>query len=391
MYLIKNANLISMADINYEVTDILIDGQTIKEIGQINPKDYPQAKVIDADGKFVTPGIVDPHCHIGLYEEAIGFEGADGNEMTSPVTPELRGIDAIKPQDVAFIEAREHGVTTVVTGPGSANCIGGTFTVIKTFGKTIDDMIVVKESSMKMALGENPKRVYSSKSQTPATRMATTAVIREALSKAKDYKEKLDEYHQNKKANKEAKKPEFNMKWDSLSRVFDGFPVKIHAHQQDDIVTAIRIIEEFGLNGSIEHATEAHLIPEYIKNHQIKLIIGPTLGSKSKYELRNKTFKSAKILKDHEIDFAIMTDHPVIHLSNALTQLGIFVREGLDELDAFKAVTIESAKINGVDDRVGSIDVGKDADIVIWDGHPLHYLTKTNTVMINGEIIHQKK
>jgi imidazolonepropionase-like amidohydrolase len=261
--------------------------------------------------------------------------------------------------------------------------------VIKTFGKTIDDMIVVKESSMKMALGENPKRVYSSKSQTPATRMATTAVIREALSKAKDYKEKLDEYHENKKANKEAKKPEFNMKWDSLSRVFDGFPVKIHAHQQDDIVTAIRIIEEFGLNGSIEHATEAHLIPEYIKDHQIKLIIGPTLGSKSKYELRNKTFKSAKILKDHGIDFAIMTDHPVIHLSNALTQLGIFVREGLDELDAFKAVTIESAKINGVDDRVGSIEVGKDADIVIWDGHPLHYLTKTNTVMINGEIIHQ--
>jgi imidazolonepropionase-like amidohydrolase len=389
MYLIKNANLISMAEINYEVTDILIDGKIIKKIGQLNPKDYPDAKVIDAEEKFVTPGIVDPHCHIGLYEEAIGFEGADGNEMTSPVTPELRGIDAIKPQDVAFIEAREHGVTTVVTGPGSANCIGGTFTVIKTFGKTIDDMIVVKESSMKMALGENPKRVYSSKSQTPATRMATTAVIREALSKAKDYKEKMDEYHQNKKANKEAKKPEFNMKWDSLSRVFDGFPVKIHAHQQDDIVTAIRIIEEFGINGSIEHATEAHLIPEYIKNHQIKLIIGPTLGSKSKYELRNKTFKSAKILKDHGIDFAIMTDHPVIHLSNALTQLGIFVREGLDELDAFKAVTIESAKINGVDDRVGSIEVGKDADIVIWDGHPLHYLTKTNTVMINGEIIHQ--
>jgi len=389
MYLIKNANLISMAKINYEVTDILIDGKKIKKIGQLNPKDYPKAKVIDAEEKYVTPGIVDPHCHIGLYEEAIGFEGADGNEMTSPVTPELRGIDAIKPQDVAFIEAREHGVTTVVTGPGSANCIGGTFTVIKTFGKTIDDMIVVKESSMKMALGENPKRVYSSKSQTPATRMATTAVIREALSKAKDYKEKLDEYHENKKANKEAKKPEFNMKWDSLSRVFDGFPVKIHAHQQDDIVTAIRIIEEFGLNGSIEHATEAHLIPEYIKDHQIKLIIGPTLGSKSKYELRNKTFKSAKILKDHGIDFAIMTDHPVIHLSNALTQLGIFVREGLDELDAFKAVTIESAKINGVDDRVGSIEVGKDADIVIWDGHPLHYLTKTNTVMINGEIIHQ--
>ena len=389
MILIKNANLLSMAEINYEITDILLDGSKIKKIGQINASDYPKAKVIDAKEKFVTPGLVDPHCHIGLYEEAIGFEGSDGNEMTSPVTPELRAIDAIKPQDEAFITAREAGVTTVTTGPGSANCIGGTFTVIKTYGQTIDDMILVKESSMKMALGENPKRVYSSKSQTPATRMATAAVIREALQKAKDYRDKLEEYEKNKAANKEAKKPEFNMKNASLARVFDGLPVKIHAHQQDDIVTAIRIIEEFGLDGTIEHATEGHLIPEYLKAHNQRLIIGPTLGSKSKYELRNKTFKSAKILKDAGIQFAIMTDHPVIHLSNSLTQLGLFVREGLDELDAFKAVTIESAKINHVDDRVGSIEVGKDADVVIWSGHPLHYMTKTDTVIINGEIIHQ--
>lgn len=390
MVLIKNANLLSMAEINYEVCDILVEGTKIMKIGKLNPSDYPNVQIIDAKERYVTPGIVDPHCHIGLYEESIGFEGADGNEMTSPVTPELRAIDAIKPQDVAFIESREAGVTTVVTGPGSANCIGGTFAVIKTYGKTIDDMIVVKESSMKMALGENPKRVYSSKSQTPATRMGTTAVIREALLKAKDYKEKLDEYELNKNANKEAKKPEFNMKLASLARVFDGFPVKIHAHQQDDIVTAIRIIEEFGLNGTIEHATEGHLIADYLKEHQIRVIIGPTLGSKSKYELRNKTFKSAKILFDAGVDFAIMTDHPVIHLSNALTQLGIFVREGLDELEALKAVTINSARINHVDDRVGSIEVGKDADIVIWNGHPLHYLTSPSMVMIDGDIILQK-
>ncbi|MFA6647401.1 MAG: amidohydrolase, partial [Candidatus Izemoplasmatales bacterium] len=333
-----------------------------------------------------TPGIVDPHCHIGIFEEEIGFEGADGNEMTSPITPELRAIDAIKPQDVAFQEAMESGVTTVCTGPGSANCIGGTFTVLKTFGKTVDDMVVVSESSMKMALGENPKRVYNSKNQTPATRMATAALIRDALQKAKDYKEKLDEYEKNSSENKEAKKPEYNMKMASLARVFDGFPVKIHAHQQDDIVTAIRIIEEFGLNATIEHATEGHLIPEYLKQHKQRVIIGPTLGSKSKYELRNKSFESAKILKKHGIEFAIMTDHPVIHLANALTQVGIFVREGLDELEGFKAVTINAARINHVDDRVGSIEVGKDADIVIWDGHPLHYLTKTKLVMINGQI-----
>jgi imidazolonepropionase-like amidohydrolase len=390
MYLIKNANLLSMADINYEICDILVEESKITKIGKINAKDYPKAKVIDAEKNYVTPGIVDPHCHIGIFEEAIGFEGADGNEYTSPITPELRAIDAIKPQDVAFQESLESGVTTVCTGPGSANLIGGTFCVLKTYGKTIDDMVVVLESSMKMALGENPKRVYSHKSQTPSTRMASAAMIREYLQKAKDYKEKVDEYKLGLKENKDVKKPEFNAKLNSLARVFEGFPVKIHAHQQDDIVTAIRIIEEFDLNASIEHATEAHLIPEYIKKHNTKLIIGPTLGAKSKYELRNKSFKSAKVLKDAGVDFAIMTDHPVIHLANALTQVGIFVREGLSELDGFKAVTIEAAKINRIEDRVGSIEVGKDADIVIWDGHPYHYMTKTKYVLVNGVVVHKQ-
>ncbi|XFA99558.1 amidohydrolase [Candidatus Izemoplasma sp. B36] len=390
MYLIKNANLISMAKINYEITDILVKDGKIAEIGKIKESDYPKAKVIDANKNFVTPGIVDPHCHIGIFEEAIGFEGADGNEMTSPITPEMRAIDAIKPQDVAFQESLESGVTTVCTGPGSGNLIGGTFCVMKTYGKTMDDMIVVKESSMKMALGENPKRVYGHRTQAPSTRMASAALIREALTKAKEYKEKLDEYNEKQADNKEVKKPDYNAKMSSLARVFDGFPVKIHAHQQDDIVTAIRIIEEFGLNASIEHATEAYLIADYVKKHNINLIIGPTLGSKSKYELRNKSFKSAKVLKDAGVNFAIMTDHPVIHLANALTQVSIFVREGLSELDGLKAVTIDAAKINHVEDRVGSIEIGKDADIVIWDGHPYHYMTKTNYVFVNGEIAHKK-
>jgi len=347
------------------------------------------ALVIDALGKTVTPGIVDPHCHVGLFEEAIGFEGSDGNEMTSPVTPELRAIDAVKPQDTAFLDALKSGVTTVCTGPGSANVIGGTFCVLKTVGKTIDDMIVVKESSMKMALGENPKRVYNSKSQTPQTRMASAALIREALIKAKDYAEKVNKYESDLAAGKDVSKPEFNMKWASLSRVFSGFPVKIHAHQQDDIVTAIRIIEEFGLNATIEHATEGYLIPEYLKQHHQRVIIGPTLGSKSKYELRNKTFIAGKVLKESGVEFAIMTDHPVIHLENTLTQVGLFVKAGLDELDALKAVTIVAAKMNQIDHLVGSIEVGKDADIVIWSGHPLHYLTRPEMVIVNGEIAHK--
>jgi len=390
MKLIKNANLLSMAEINYQNMDILLEGSKIKAIGKLNVSDYPDVQVIDAQGNFVTPGIVDPHCHVGIFEEAIGFEGADGNEMTSPVTPEMRAIDAIKPQDSAFADALQAGITTVCTGPGSANVIGGLFCVLKTTGKTIDEMMLVSESSMKMALGENPKRVYNGKGQAPQTRMALAALIREALMKAKDYLAKFDKYEKDLLDGKDVQKPEFNMKWESLSRVYKGFPVKIHAHQQDDIATAVRIIEEFGLNATIEHATEGYLIPEFLVKHHQKVIIGPTLGSKSKYELRNKSFLAAKVLYDHGIDFAIMTDHPVIPLENTLTQVGLFVKEGLPELEAFKAVTIYAARLNHIENRVGSIEVGKDADIVIWDGHPLHYLTKTNMVIVNGEIAYQK-
>lgn len=389
MILIKNANLISMEEINYEICDVLIEKEKIKKIGKNLEKEFPNAEIIDAKENYVTPGLVDPHCHIGIFEEAIGFEGGDGNEMTNPVYPELRALDAIKPQDVAFIEAREAGVTTVCTGPGSANVIGGLFTILKTYGKTIDDMVIKQESSMKMALGENPKRVYSSSKQTPSTRMATAAIMRDWLRKAKDYKAKKEAYLAENKDKENVKPHDYDMKLESLSRVFDGLLVKIHAHQQDDIVTAIRIIEEFGLNATIEHATEAHLIPEYIKEHKARLILGPTLGSKSKYELRNKSFKSANILHDAGVEFAIMTDHPVIHSSNALTQLGLFVREGLPELEALRAITLYAARINEVEDRVGSIKEGKDADIVIWDNHPLHYLNKAITVMINGKIVHQ--
>lgn len=390
MILIKNANLISMSKINYEVVDILIDNGVIKEIGNIDATNCKNAHVIDANKNFVTPGLVDPHCHIGLIEEGIGFEGSDVNEITDPITPELRAFDAVKPQDIAFKDALESGVTTVCTGPGSANVIGGTFTILKTSGKTIDDMVIKQESSMKMALGENPKRVYNSKSKSPVTRMASAALLREALFKAKNYKEKIEKYEADIKNGKEVVRPDYNFKWDCLARVFTGLPVKIHAHQQDDIVTAVRIMEEFGLQGTIEHATEGYLITDYLNEHNVKVIIGPTLGSKSKYELRNKSFKSAKVLKDENVKFAIMTDHPVIHSANALTQVGLFVREGLNELDGLKAVTISAAELNDIHDRVGSIEVGKDADIVIWDNHPLHYLTKPQYVIVNGEVAYKR-
>lgn len=391
MILIKNAWFLGMAEVNYEVRDLLLEGKTIRGIGTFDPSQYPGAQVIDAANRYVTPGIIDAHCHVGISEEGIGNEGADYNEVDNPVHPELRAIDAIKPQDEGFRNALLAGVTTVSTGPGSANVIGGTFCVLKTRGTVVDRMVLKAESAMKMALGENPKRIYGGKNQTPYTRMASAALIREALIKAREYRKKQMEYKADLASGKETAAPETNVKWASLSRVFDGLPVKIHAHQQDDIATAIRIVKEFGLSATIDHATEGHLMTDFLKESGLKVIIGPTLGSKTKYELRNKTFESGRILHEAGIEFAIMTDHPVILLANALTQVGLFVREGLPELEAFRAVTINPARMLGIADRVGTLEVGKDADLVIWSGHPLHYLTKPDFVLVDGEIVQERK
>ena len=387
MILIKNANLISMEEVNYELCDILIDGKTIKKVGKIDELEYPNVKVIDALGRYVTPGLVDPHCHVGIIESTIGWAGSDCNEMSNPITPELRAIDGIKPHDECFKEAIESGVTTVCTGPGSANIIGGTFCALKTVGKTIEEMVLVEELAMKMALGENPKRVYGNSKTSPSTRMASAALMREWLFKARNYYNKKKQYEKDLQEGKEAKEPEFNMKLESLSRVFDNLPVKIHAHQADDIATAMRIAKEFNLNMTVEHCTEGYLIPEALKANNQKVIIGPTLGNKSKYELKEKSFKSGKVLSDNNIEFAIMTDHPVIEQKHTLVQVALFVKEGLDELEALKAVTINAAKLCHIDDKVGSIKEGKDADIVIWSKHPLDIMNQADIVILNGNVV----
>lgn len=375
MLLIKNALLVSAAEVNYEKRDILVkDGKIVKIAETINE----DCEVIDANGKMVTPGLIDPHCHIGLWEEGIQFEGQDVNEMTEPSTPHMRAIDAIYPLDEAFDGAVANGVTSVAAGPGSANVIGGTFTFIKTFGDNVADMIVKEEIAMKMALGENPKRVYNGKKITPSTRMGSAAVMRAELRRAKDYYEKM------KNAKEDKDKPNFDPKLDSLSRIFDGMIVKIHAHRTDDIQTAIRIGKEFGLNYTIEHATESHLMVDDLIKDNVRVIIGPTWGNKSKYELRNKSFETAGILEKAGVDFAIMTDAPVIPISETKIQTGLMIREGLSELAAIKAMTINAARLNGVDDLVGSIEEGKDADIVIWGGNPFDIMTKPDYVFIDG-------
>ena len=381
MILIKNANLISMEEINYEICDIPAEDGIIKKVGIINCEDYPDAKVIDANGRYVTPGLVDPHCHVGLMEATIGWAGSDVNEATNPITPELRGIDGVKPHDECFKEALESGVTTVCLGPGSANLIGGTFAVLKTKGNTVDDMIIIPEVAMKMALGENPKRVYGNSKTSPSTRMASAALIREWLQKAKNYYEKkkvaeLDD----------SKQVEFNMKLESLSRVFDGMPVKIHAHQADDIATAMRIGKEFGLKMTIDHCTEGYLIADKLKENNQMVIIGPVMHNKSKYELKQKSFDSGRILYENGVTFSIMTDHPVIEQKHTLIQVALFVKAGLPELEALKAVTINAAKTCYVDDIVGSIKEGKHADIVVWSKHPLDIMAEADIVILKGNI-----
>lgn len=388
MLIIKNARLFPMGEKNDYLGCLVLEDGKVKEIGEENYwEKYKDAEVIDAKGLIVTPGLVDPHCHIGVMEEGIRFEGNDTNEMTGPIYPELRGIDSIYVKDMAFEYTYKAGITTVNTGPGSGNVIGGTFCAMKTFGETVEDMVIKEETSMKCALGENPKRVYGSAGKNPATRMASAALLREWLFKAREYHKKYNAW-----LNKEedAKEPGFDMKLHSLMRVFDGMIVKIHAHRADDIMTAIRIAKEFDLNATIEHATEAYLIPKHIKESGIKLIIGPTLGMASKYELINKSFKSGKVLEDNNIDFAIMTDHPVITLDTTLVQAALFVKEGLSELEALKALTIKAAELNGIEERVGSLEIGKDADVVVWDGPLFDIMTRPKYVIIDGKVVHKE-
>lgn len=388
MKVIKNAQLFTMESLNNETGYVAFKDGKIEAVGRdFDPAAFKDYKIIDAKGKIVTPGLVDPHCHIGIMEEGIQFEGNDTNETTNPIYPELRGIDSFYPNDSAFRYALNAGVTSVVSGPGSANVIGGTFDAYKTMGKTADEMVFQRDVCMKMALGENPKRVYSSQKKNPSTRMASAALMREWLIKAKEYHEAMQKYLNKEE---ETKKPTFDMKLDSLARVFDGMKIKIHAHRSDDIMTAIRIAKEFDLDITIDHGTEAHLIVKTLKKTDTKVILGPTLGTGTKYETKHRSFKSAKILADHGVEFAVMTDHPVISLENTLVQLALFVKEGLDRFKALEAVTSNAAKLNGIESRVGSLKQGKDADIVIWDGDLFDIMTRPQSVYINGECITDK-
>jgi len=385
MIVIKNGLIKTMAGRDIENGQIIIENGKIKAVGK--ELEIPEnAEIIDANGYIVTPGFVDGHCHIGMWEEGIGFEGEDGNEDVEPITPQLRAIDAINPMDQGFLDAIEGGVTTAVTGPGSANVIGGTFLAMKTYGKRVDDMVIKDPVAMKIAFGENPKRVYNEQHKSPVTRMAIAALLRETLYEAKQYMEDLEESKED-----PDKTPDFDLKLEALLPVMrKEIHLKAHAHRADDIFTALRIAKEFDLDITLDHCTEGHLIVEELKEAGKSCLIGPTFGSRVKYELKNKSFETPKILFDAGIKIAIITDSNVIPIQHIPMCAGMAVKAGLPEEEAWKSITINPAEITGIADRVGSLEVGKDADIAIFKGNPL-LDTDYETVMtiIDGKVVYK--
>ncbi len=364
---------------------VAVKGSKIAQAGPM--KDCPKSwegEVFDAQGGHICPGFIDAHCHLGMFGDALGFESDDGNEETDPCTPHLRAIDGVNPLDRCFTEARAAGVTTVLTGPGSANPVSGQFAALKTDGRWVDAMVVRAPAAMKLALGENPKQVYHDRDETPVTRMATAAIIRENLRKAVEYGEKLDKATRD----EDTDPPDYDAKLEALLPVVRGeLPVHIHAHRADDIATGVRIAKEFGLRCVIVHGTEGHLIPDLLAREKIPVITGPALGDRSKPELANMTLENPAILWKAGVPFAICTDHPEVPIQYLPLCAALAVKGGLDPEEALAAITVTAARIAGLDGALGSLAPGREADIVVTDRHPLELLGQVRAVFMGGRRI----
>lgn len=350
-----------------KISDSILNDQGVKEY--------------DASGQYVMPGMIDAHSHIGLFNEAMRWEGEDGNEGSDPVTADMNAMDAINPFDESFEEALRGGVTTACTGPGSANVIGGSFATISLFGKIVDQMVIQYPAAMKCAFGENPKGWYGqSDNKAPMTRMGVGALLRESLIKAKNYKNKKEEA-----ASKE-EVFEIDPKLEALLPVLNKeIPLKAHAHRADDICTAIRIAKEFDVLLTLEHCTEGHMIADYIAENKLCAMVGPTFGSRTKIELKNISFDTARILTEKGIKVSIITDHPVIPQGSLNMCAALAMKAGLPEQEALKAVTINPAQVLGIDHLKGELRENLDADVVIWDKHPLDLQAKTERVYVLGQ------
>ena len=384
MLLIQNGHIKPMVGADLENGAVLIgdDGKILRVAETI---EAPQGcQVIDAQGRLVTPGCVDAHCHIGLDNEAVGWEGKDYNEIVDPVTPQMRAIDSIYPQDEAFALALQGGVTTACTGPGSANVVGGTFVAIKLWGNRVDNMIVKDPIAMKCAFGENPKRCYGQGAKkAPMTRMGVAAVLRELLFKTQRY---IQDKAQ-------GKNPGFDMKLEAMIPVLEGkLPLKCHAHRADDILTSIRIAKEFGVKLTLDHCTDGAIIADELAKEGYPAFVGPSLGSKSKIELANKSFTTPGILHEAGVKVSIITDAPVIPLQYLPMCAGMAADAGLPMEEAWRAITINPAVSVGIDHRVGSLEPGKDGDVVIWTADPLTTVSaQAYTTIVDGKVVYQAK
>ena len=361
---------------------VLLEGNKIKAVGSMDA--VPQGwagPVLDAAGGHILPGLVDAHCHLGMCGDGLGFEAEDDNESTDPCTPHLRALDGLNPLDRCFREAREAGVTTVLTGPGSGNPINGQGLAVKTIGRWAEEMVVLEPASLKLALGENPKTVYHERKETPMTRMGTAAIIRAQFSKALEYLDKQNKAD----AEEDTDPPDFDPKLEALLPALRGeVPVHIHAHRADDIATAVRLAREFGLKLVVVHGTEAHLLPELLAREHIPVITGPILTDRSKPELANSTSANPALLAKAGVEIAICTDHPVIPIQHLTLCAAVAARSGLEPEEALKAITLNGARLAGVDHRVGSLTPGKDADVVVTSGHPLDWMSRVELVFIDG-------
>lgn len=414
MLIIKNVTIATMDE-----ADTIHNGFIAAENGRIinvgTMTDFAQltisgkSTVIDGHEGFLLPAFIDAHSHLGLFNDSLDSEGSDGNEMTDPITPQLRAIDGIHNADVCFREAYEGGVGIVMTGPGSGNVLGGQFALVKTYERTVEKAVILAPSAQKAAFGENPKRVYGKDNKMPQTRMGTAGLLRETLVKAQDYKEKLEHFRLQKQEYDLAvskkdedipdrpEKPESDLQSESLIPVLAGkLPIKIHAHRQDDIFTAIRICNEFGLVYTLEHCTEGHLIADVLLDEYLAgqakgrgtggvlaaggkmlgVVIGPIIGDRSKPELSNMTLKTASVLQKTGLPIAIMTDHPCVPQQYLALSAALTVKGGLSEQEALMAITAGPAEIAGISDRYGSLTVGKMADFSLFDKNPLDYRSR---------------
>lgn len=384
MLLIKNGKILTMAGKTYESGEVLIKNGKIVYVGELADVSLGEEDtVIDAFGLWVMPGIIEAHCHIGISEEKEGQEQDDSNETTLPLTPYIRALDAVNPMDAAFHNAIQAGITSVMVGPGSSNVVGGQFLFMKTHGRVIDDMVIKEPAAMKVAFGENPKKAYKDLNTPPASRMTIAAMLREELFLAKQYQQK-------KEKSKAAEDFEEDFRLEAWLPVLKGeIPLKAHVHRADDILTAIRIAKEYHLKLTLDHCSEGHIIADEIQNSGYPAIIGPGMSCRNKLEIKNVDFKTPGVLAKKGVKVAITTDHPVTLIQYLPICAGLAAKKGLGVEEGLKAITINAAEICQVDNRVGSLEAGKDADIAIFTGNPMEVFTHTVYTIIDGMVVYQ--